>query len=84
MTAAPGWFCVGRSLESRASEKNDCCGGGGRFKMDLPGMGIVTADDEADGESIAASQTRTDVEREVEDDGEAQPFENDQAGSPRA
>ena len=47
-------------------------------------MGMVTADDEADGESIAASQTRTDVEREVEDDGEAQPFENDQAGSPRA
>lgn len=56
-----GWFCVGRSLESRASEKNDCWGGGGRFKIDLPGVGIVTADDEAEGDSMAACQSGDDA-----------------------
>ena len=60
---------MGRSLESRASEKKGCCGGGGRFKIDLPGIGMVTADDDADGESIAASQTKERVVREVEGDG---------------
>jgi hypothetical protein len=38
---------AGRSLDSRASEKKDCCGGGGRLRMDFPGTGIVTAEDEA-------------------------------------
>ena len=47
--------CDGKSLESRAREKNDCCGGGGRFKMDFPGVGMVTADDEADEASIPAA-----------------------------
>lgn len=27
-------------------EKNDWFGGGGRFRIDLPGVGIVTADEE--------------------------------------
>ena len=27
-------------------EKRDCWAGGGRFRMDFPGIGIVTADEE--------------------------------------
>lgn len=46
--AAPGvdcdWFCVGRNRVKR--EKRDCCAGGGFFSIDLPGTGIVTADDD--------------------------------------
>ena len=36
--------CVGKNLVMR--EKRDCCGGGGRFRMDFPGTGRVTADEE--------------------------------------
>jgi hypothetical protein len=39
-----GWVCVGRNFEMR--DKNDWLGGGGRLRMDLPGVGIVTADEE--------------------------------------
>ena len=50
------WF--GRSFESRPSEKNDCGGGGGFFKIDFPGVGIVTADDEGDGEEDISAASR--------------------------
>lgn len=38
-------------------EKRDCCGGGGRLRIDFPGMGMVTAEedggqDEMDGEEV--------------------------------
>jgi hypothetical protein len=48
--AAAVGCCVGRSLERRAKEveRKDCGGGGGRLRIDLPGTGIVTADEEAD------------------------------------
>ena len=39
-----GWFCVGRNLEMR--EKKDCWAGGGRLRIDLPGVGIITAEEE--------------------------------------
>ena len=52
-SADEGEFWLGRSFESRVSEKKDCCGGGGFFKMDFPGVGIVTADDDGDGERCA-------------------------------
>lgn len=39
---------VGRNLERR--ENNDCWGGGGRLRMDFPGVGIVTAEEEAEGD----------------------------------
>jgi hypothetical protein len=39
---------VGRNLERR--EKMDCWGGGGRLRIDFPGVGIVTADEEAEGD----------------------------------
>ena len=35
-------------MDSRV--RNDCWVGGGFFKIDFPGVGIVTADDEGDGE----------------------------------
>lgn len=38
------WAGVGRNLENR--EKKDCWVGGGRLRMERPGTGIVTADDE--------------------------------------
>ena len=44
-----GWTWFGRSFERREREKKDCCGGGGRLRMDFPGVGIVTADDEGEG-----------------------------------
>lgn len=41
---------VGRSLESVDKEKKPRWGGGGRFKMDLPGRIIGMADDDGEGE----------------------------------
>jgi hypothetical protein len=35
---------VGRNLEKR--EKKDCGVGGGRLRIDFPGVGIVTAEEE--------------------------------------
>lgn len=29
-------------------ENSDCCAGGGRFNIDFPGVGIVTADDDGE------------------------------------
>lgn len=37
-------FCAGRSLVIR--ENNEGCCGGGFFKIDFPGTGIITAEDE--------------------------------------
>jgi hypothetical protein len=54
-------FCVGRSLESLPSEKNDCGGGGGFLRIDFPGVGIVTADDEGDGEEDISASSRAKV-----------------------
>lgn len=42
------WF--GRRRERREREKKECCGGGGFLRMDLPGRGRVTAEDEGDGD----------------------------------
>lgn len=33
-------------------EKRDCCGGGGRFRIDLPGVAMVIADDEGGQEKL--------------------------------
>lgn len=44
LSVAFGWVCVGKNLVIR--ENRVCCWGGGRFKMDFPGTGMVTADDE--------------------------------------
>lgn len=55
-------FCVGRRRESRESEKNDCCGGGGFLRIDFPGRGMITADDDGelhDGDAIPAGLTGT-------------------------
>ena len=60
-SADTGEFWLGRSLESRVSEKKDCCGGGGFFKMDFPGVGIVTADDDGDGEEVISSSSLASV-----------------------
>lgn len=49
-------FCVGRNLERRP--KRVCGGGGGRFNIDFPGVGIVTADDEGDGEEDISAPSR--------------------------
>ena len=38
-------------------EKKDCCGGGGFFSIDFPGVGIVTAEDEGDGEEDISSSS---------------------------
>ena len=51
-----GW--LGRSFESRPNEKKDCGGGGGFFKIDFPGVGIVTADDDGDGEEDISASSR--------------------------
>lgn len=40
-----GVFWVGRRRLRR--DNRDCGGGGGRLRIDLPGVGIVTADEEA-------------------------------------
>ena len=40
--------CVGSSRESREREKNDCWGGGGFLRIDFPGRGRVTADDDGE------------------------------------
>jgi hypothetical protein len=39
-----GWVWVGRNFEMR--EKKDCWVGGGRLRIDFPGVGIVTAEEE--------------------------------------
>jgi hypothetical protein len=41
---------VGKSFESVDSEKKPRWGGGGRFKMDLPGRIMGIADDDGEGE----------------------------------
>ena len=46
-----GVFWVGKSRLNRV--KMDCGGGGGRLRIDFPGVGIVTADDEAGLELVA-------------------------------
>ena len=48
------WVCDGRRRDRRDNEKNECCAGGGRFKIDFPGLGSVTADDEGDVDDVAA------------------------------
>lgn len=45
---------MGRRRDSRDNEKNECCVGGGRFRIDFPGLGSVTADDEGDVDDVAA------------------------------
>ena len=49
---------MGNSFESLPNEKNDCGGGGGFFNIDLPGVGIVTADDDGDGEEDISASSR--------------------------
>lgn len=55
-------FCVGKRRDNRDREKKDCCGGGGFFRIDFPGRGSVTADDdgelEDDGDCSAISELR--------------------------
>ncbi len=52
--------CEGNNRDNRDNEKNDCWGGGGRFRIDFPGLGSVTADDDGelddDGDNIRAQR----------------------------
>lgn len=57
-------------MDSLARKKNDCCGGGGRLRIDLPGVGMVTADEEGDEASIsAASRTLSAIAKTPETGG---------------
>jgi len=51
--AGGDWVCVGKKREIR--EKSEDCGGGGRLRMDLPGIGMVTADDDGEQEEFEAA-----------------------------
>lgn len=33
-------------------ERSDCCVGGGRFRIDFPGIWMVTADDDGEREEV--------------------------------
>lgn len=59
------WAWAGSSFDSRAREKKDWGCGCDRLSIDLPGVGIVTADEEADGESISAAFLGYDDEDDV-------------------
>ena len=47
---------IGGTAIEGSNRENDCWGGGGRLRIDLPGLGSVTADDdgelEDDGDNI--------------------------------
>lgn len=51
--------------KSRLSLVNiDCGGGGGRFRIDLPGVGIVTADEDAGLEVLAIVAVGTNIDED--------------------
>jgi hypothetical protein len=50
MGVACGWVCVGRNLV--ILEKMDAWACGGRFRIDFPATGIVTADDDGEHDDV--------------------------------
>ena len=58
-----GWVWVGRNFEIR--EKKDCCAGGGRLRIDLPGVGIVTAEEEGAQEEVGEAMVSCECQCEL-------------------